>query len=743
VKKWLVFILFSLNVPLLAQVSISGQIKYFDQAVSELEIETSKQKTLTDSLGHFTIKQAAGDIKISTQYKGQYIELFTGKLADSTYIMQWDLASSTILNPVVITGLRYARPKMNNAVQVNILNTRALEMTQSTNLADGLCFQPGLRVETDCQTCNYTQLRMNGMGGSYSQILINNRPIFSSLMSLYGLEQIPSSLIDRVEVVRGGGSAIYGSGAVAGVVNIITKKPTKTELIFKHNSMLTAGTAADFTTSVASTQISKDKKLGLTFMGNHRKRNAFDANGDNFSELSGLDQMGLAASGYYIPNDLNELEFNVSQLNEERIGGEMLPKPADQLQQSEYRNHKILMADAAYTRYAPNKKSWWSTYLAGQNTRRDHYTGIDGSAGWGNTKSYTYQVGLQGVKEIGTKRPNTFTTGAEYLHDYTFDEIKGYNYKIDQTIKSLGLYIQSDWELTKKITLLTGARLNYHSRLNSPIITPRLSFMYKIAPLQRLRLAYSNAFKAPQAFETDMHIAFAAGGISRIIIDPQLKLEKSNGLNISWDWDKQKRKIIYGFTLTGFYTHLLNPFILQESYTDSQGNQILFRTNGASATVQGASLEFRLNYKQLIQLQSGYTLQQSQFSEPVAWSTETAAQRNFLRTPNSYGFFTLEYHPSNKWDIDLSSVFTGPMQVPHFSGAGSISQDEVKKSQPFLELNLRVAHTLSSKCTLHLGVQNILNAYQTDFDSGKNRDSNYVYGPARPRSIYAGFKFNL
>ena len=211
----------------MAQVRINVQIRYFYQAVSELQIETLKQKTLTDSLGHFSIKQTSGYIKISTRYKGQYIELFIGELKDSTYNMQWDLASNTILNPVVITGLRYARPKMNNAVQVNILNTRALEITQSTNLADGLCFQPGLRVETDCQTCNYTQLRMNGMGGSYSQILINNRPIFSSLMSLYGLEQIPSSLIDRVEVVRGGGSAIYCSGAVAGVVNIITKKPTK------------------------------------------------------------------------------------------------------------------------------------------------------------------------------------------------------------------------------------------------------------------------------------------------------------------------------------------------------------------------------------------------------------------------------------------------------------------------------------------------------------------------------------
>ena len=94
---------------------------------------------------------------------------------------------------------------------------------QACNLSEGLSFQPGVRLETDCQTCNYTQLRMNGLSGGYSQILINGKSIFSPLTGLYGMEQIPSNMIERIEVVRGGGSALYGSSAIGGVVNVITK----------------------------------------------------------------------------------------------------------------------------------------------------------------------------------------------------------------------------------------------------------------------------------------------------------------------------------------------------------------------------------------------------------------------------------------------------------------------------------------------------------------------------------------
>ena len=131
------------------------------------------------------------------------------------------------LDEVVITGTKTFKIKTQSPLIVNILDTKTLNNLQVCNLSEGLKFQPGLRVETDCQTCNYTQLRMNGLAGGYSQILINGRPIFSPLMGLYGMEQLPVNMIDRIEVIRGGGSSLYGSSAIGGTVNVITKIPKK------------------------------------------------------------------------------------------------------------------------------------------------------------------------------------------------------------------------------------------------------------------------------------------------------------------------------------------------------------------------------------------------------------------------------------------------------------------------------------------------------------------------------------
>ena len=132
-----------------------------------------------------------------------------------------------LLGQVVVTGTRTFKRQAESPVIVNVIGSETLDDVQACNLAEGLKFQPGLRVETDCQTCNYTQLRMNGLGGGYSQILINGRPIFSPLTGLYGMEQVPTNMIERIEVVRGGGSALYGSSAIGGTVNVITKIPKK------------------------------------------------------------------------------------------------------------------------------------------------------------------------------------------------------------------------------------------------------------------------------------------------------------------------------------------------------------------------------------------------------------------------------------------------------------------------------------------------------------------------------------
>ena len=138
--------------------------------------------------------------------------------------------NSIMTKDVVVSANRHEVDRKEAATVVNVLTPRTFINTNSVNLAEGLNYQPGLRVENTCQNCGVNAVRINGLEGKYSQILIDSRPIFSSLAGVYGLEQIPVSMIDRVEVIRGGGSAIFGSSAIGGVVNIITREPIRNSL---------------------------------------------------------------------------------------------------------------------------------------------------------------------------------------------------------------------------------------------------------------------------------------------------------------------------------------------------------------------------------------------------------------------------------------------------------------------------------------------------------------------------------
>jgi len=189
------------------------------------------------------------------------------------------------VNEVVITGTKTLRKKLENPVMVHVIDMKTLQNTQACNLSEGLKFQVGLRVETDCQTCNYTQLRMNGLQGGYSQILINGRPTFSALMSLYGLEQLPVNLIDRIEIVKGSGSSLYGSAAIGGTVNVITKLPKKSSFDMGSTLQLIGGNAIDWVNQGNISWVNDTKNSGVNFNLSHRKRDFYDHNKDSFSEL--------------------------------------------------------------------------------------------------------------------------------------------------------------------------------------------------------------------------------------------------------------------------------------------------------------------------------------------------------------------------------------------------------------------------------------------------------------------------
>jgi outer membrane receptor for ferrienterochelin and colicins len=759
----LLFLLFSALI-FAQEKTISGTIKTSNSKVQSVTISLNDGQKITTS-------NFDGYYEFTNLSEGLYEIAVTGVALqsskksivvreDSHYTLNFDLSNfQNNLEEVVITGTKTFKRKTESPVIVNVLDSKTLNNLQVCNLAEGLKFQPGLRVETDCQTCNYQQLRMNGLAGGYSQILINGRPIFSPLMGLYGMEQLPVNMIDRIEVVRGGGSSLYGSSAIGGTVNVITKIPTRDSFELNSFYQNMNGKGSDYLLNGNASFVSENRDAGVTLFMTHRERDFYDANGDNFSEIPKIENNSLGANLFFKPTENQKLEVSLSNLNEYRFGGEMVDKPAFLTQQSEERKHKIWLGSLDYQINFNDQKSSLISYAAWQNTDRIHYTGIFPDAElkiqnhlenppYGVSYNETLQGGLQFNYRLDNflKGSNMLTVGSEYISDKIFDIIPSYNYLVDQHTKNMGSFLQSDWEILPSLNLLSGVRMDVHNLVDGVVFSPRLALLYKLKENTQFRLSYGTGFRAPQAFDTDLHIAFAGGGVSRVIYDPNLKEERSKSWSASVNYDKATENFIAGFTLEGFYTHLNDAFILENIGNDEFG-ELFEKQNGDGATVQGITVELRANYNKKVQLETGFTFQTARFDNAVTYIDGIAPTRDFLRTPNQYGFANLTMNASERLKINLNAVFTGTMKIAHFAGAPNQTTDEFVNTKTFSELNSKIAYTVPSKkydmnFEVYGGLKNMFNQYQSDFDSGKNRDSNYVYGPALPRTIFFGLKIS-
>ncbi|GAB3331112.1 TonB-dependent receptor [Marivirga atlantica] len=725
-----------------------------------IQVKGTALGTATDEQGKFIIKNIPADkqtfIVSSVGYKTKEINLDDSvQNNDILFVIE---AEQMNLNEVVVTGTRTAKRMTDSPVIVNLINKKGLDQVVAVNLSEGLKYQSGLRVETDCQTCNYTQLRINGLQGGYSQILINSRPIFSPLTGLYGLEQIPVNMIERIEVVRGGVSALYGSGAIGGTVNVITRTPKENAFSVSNTFQLIKSETADNIITANATVVDKEGKVGASFFVNNRNRGMYDANGDNFSELPELKDNSFGTNLFYQPTNNQKLSLSLSSIHEYRYGGEMVEESAHLAQQSEERTHDVLMGSLDYQINFNENKNSFVFYYGGQQTDRSHFTGVfpDDSTAiadyladppYGISDVVTHQGGIQ----FNHKSEEFFsgdaitTLGVEYVYDDVLDKIDSYNYLIDQTTTDLGLLLQHDWNITNDLNLLSGARLDKHNLVDDVIISPRLSALYKLKENTQFRLGWGTGFRAPQAFDTDLHIAFAGGGISRVSLADELVEERSNSFTASVNYDRATANSIMGFTLEGFYTKLDSAFYLFPLGEDEFGERFEKR-NGPGATVQGITIEARANFDYVFEVDAGFTVQSSLYEKPVENIEGLPARRTFMRTPGNYGYATFIYTPTKYWSASTNLVYTGSMEIAHFGGEGTGQAEDTYFTSPtFTEVGLRVGHTFKvpqSNLGLELfgGVKNLFDAYQNDFDVSKNRDSNFIYGPALPRTFFIGLE---
>ncbi|MEL7123627.1 MAG: TonB-dependent receptor, partial [Bacteroidota bacterium] len=648
-----------------------------------------------------------------------------------------------------------------------------LNATQSIAISEGLNFQPGVRVETNCQNCGFTQVRLNGLEGAYSQILINSRPIFSALNSVYGLDQIPTNIVEQVEVVRSGGSALYGSNAIGGTINIITREPVENTWEFGSNTALVGGDAMDQTFNINGSIVNESLTSGVTFYGMSRNRDSYDANGDGFTELVNLENTVLGARAFFKPGDRSKISIDFSALEEYRRGGDRLDLAPHFTDITEELDHSTFFGGINYEQWSKDNRNKFSIYASGQTTERDSYYG---GLGGGRTA----EDSLLAINAYGLTEDLALVAGVQYNHYFTNndvitigvenqtydtqDEIQGYNRLVDQQVNTTGLFAQYEWKLNEKFTALLGARydisnvdgnyqigdINSTADINIGVFSPRATLLYKINENLRFRGGYARGFRAPQAFNEDLHISSVGGEPLFVILSEGLDKETSDAFTGSLNYTKNFGLSQLSLLLEGFYTQLQNPFTQVSTGAALPNGSIVEEVrNGEGATVSGINFEAGYSPSEKFSFQLGGTAQQSNYEETQILfepeedtGEEMVAVDEFVRNPNLYGYFTSFYNFSEAFKIDLTGTYTGSMIVPRVvSDAGFL---ELIDSQSFFDVNLKGSYHFDVSEDFHLelsgGVKNIFNSYQPEFDTCPERYSDFIYGPMAPRSVFISIK---
>lgn len=719
--------------------------------------------TTTDHTGHYFLKNLPeGTFTVVVKMVGYKTQ--EKKVAikhDATQELNFALASDDVdLDEVVVSANRNETQRRLAPNLVNVIGGKLFDITQSTCLAQGLNFQPGVRTEDNCQNSGFTQVRINGLDGHYSQILVDSRPVFSSLNGVYGLEQIPANMIDRVEVVRGGGSALFGASAIGGTINIITKEPIRNSASFGHTFMSQGGSNSfDNVTTGNVSLVTDDNKAGIYAYGQTRTRQGYDYDGDGYTELPELNNQTFGLNSYLRLSPYSKLSLQYHGIHEFRRGGNKLDQAPHEANIAEQAEHNIQGGGLTYNFYSPDEKNRLSAYFSFQTTARKSYYGGIGEGtdedietaenAYGTTHNFTYVAGTQYVHSFDKLlfMPSDLILGAEYSYDGIKDVILGYDRNFKQDVRIGSFFFQNEWK-NKQWSFLLGGRLDKHNLVDHVIFSPRANLRFNPTENVNLRITYAGGFRAPQAFDEDLHVGVVGGERLVTVLAKNLKEERSNSFSVSADLYHKFGNVQTNLLIEGFYTDLNNVFALRQlDQPDAQDNTVQERYNAYGAKVLGLNIEGKAMFTRWFSLQAGLTLQQSHYDEAIAWNDEVPEQKykKMMRTPNTYGYFTASFTPVKRFTASVTGNYTGSMLVGHSAGSG-VEEPVAVNTPKFMEVNMKLSYDfpIYKYLTLQVngGIQNITNAYQKDFDKGWNRDSNYIYGPSLPRSYYVGVKIS-
>lgn len=742
--KYLVLIIGAWPALLMAQVQINGRIS--DAITGEplaycnISVEGSQQGTMSDELGNFNlnIKTTEGKALIVSfvGYQTQKIALSGSKPLHIK--LEPENAS---LHAVVISGTMNEVSRINSAIPIEVFHAGYFRKNPTPNIFEALGIVNGVQPQINCNVCNAGDIHINGMEGAYTMVLIDGMPIVSSLSTVYGLSGIPNSLIKRIEVVKGPASTLYGSEAVAGLINIITKDP---ELTTPLHVDIFGTTYKEYNADLALSY-KTGKHKALLGINHFNYWNPVDRNNDNFTDVTL--QRRTSVFNKYDFSRKNKLQAGLAlrYIYEERWGGEMQWNRT-------YRGSDVIYAESIFTNrfeIIGNYELPVSTgklmldYSYNKHMQDSYYGDISFMAD--QDVAFTQ---LRWQKELSNHK---LLLGLPFRYIYYDDDTPATSTEIGEN-KAMhtilpGIFVQDDWDVSGKINLLSGFRYDHHNTHGS-IYSPRIAFRYRTGSNSALRLSTGNGFRVVNLFTED-HAALS--GSRKVIIQNELKPEQSWNMNVNYQTAFVHKQGFVATDFSAFYTYFDNK-IVGDFLTDP--NSIIYDNLSGYAVSRGVSANIEASFTSGLKLITGATLMEV-FQMEKDERTTALEYVPQLFAPKLSGSFALSYlFPRIGLSTDLTGRWTGPMHLP-------VVPDDFRpeKSPWFALVNFQLTKHIGTSWEIYGGVKNLLNFVpenpllrpfdpfdrniEVDNPNNYRFDTAYNYAPLQGIRGFFGLRFTL
>ena len=617
-------------------------------AFANVILKDTNRGAATDESGNFTIKNIpSGSYTIYVSVLG-YKPFFKKVILKENEIKTVSIklqASSEQLEETVVTGTLKAVNRLDSPVPVEVYSPTFLKKNPTANIFEALQNVNGVRPQINCNVCNTGDIHINGLEGPYTLVLIDGMPIVSGLGTVYGLSGIPNSLIEQIEIVKGPASSLYGSEAVGGLINIITKR-TEDAPIFFADAFATGW--GEYNLDVGTKlKVGKntDALLGVNYFNYD---NPIDNNNDNFTDLTLQERISVFQKWNYKRKENRILSFAGRFFYENRWGGELQWTP-------EFRGGTDIYGESIKTKrwevlgkyQLPIKEKVLLSF-----SYNDHHQ----DSFYGDTPYLADQrIGFTQLtwdKPIGK-------------HDLLFGTSLRYNYYDDNTAATEtnngnnpdeiiipSLFVQDEIKFNKEHSLLLGARYDYDKRHGS-IFTPRMAYKWKATPNGILRLNAGTGFRVVNLF-TEEHAALT--GARDVIVTEELDPERSVNVNLNY------LKKIYAdsgafisLDASVFYTHFSNAIL--PDY-DTNPNQIIYDNLNGKSVSKGASANIDFSFPSGFKFLIGATVQD------VSQTEDGVTERQIL-TESYTGTWNASYEFKKiNLSVDYSGNIYGPMRLP-------------------------------------------------------------------------------